>query len=287
MIPFIQQHIFLLMALLSSTLAALSGGLIGTYVVIKRISFIAGSLSHAILGGLGICLFFQKTFGLTWLTPEIGALFTAFFSAYLLGIGYFKLKEREDTLISMVWTIGMSIGIIFLAITPGGTTGDMLGYLFGNLLWAGKKEIIYLTLLFITGLLFHLKNHHKLVVLSFDEKQATLSGIHVQKLFLSLLFIVALVIIFLIKTVGAILVMSMLTIPTATVCHFAKNVKQIAHFSMLVGAFYSIIGVFLAYLLNWPLGASITLTASLGYCLVKLEFFTKLHRTNLFPKRSK
>jgi zinc transport system permease protein len=286
MMTFIQNNIFILMALLSSTLASLSGGLIGTYVVIKRISFIAGSLSHAILGGLGICLFFQKTFGLTWLTPEIGALFTALFSAYLLGIGYFKLKEREDTLISMVWTIGMSIGIIFLAITPGGTTGDMLGYLFGNLLWAGKKEIIYLTLLFIASLYFHLKHHHKLVVLSFDEKQALLSGINVQRLFLSLLFMIGLVIIFLIKTVGAILVMSMLTIPTATVCHFAKNVKQIAHFSMMVGAFYSIVGVLLAYLLNWPLGASITLVASIGYCLVKLGAFKKLHRTDFFPKRS-
>jgi len=286
MIAFIQNNIFIVMALVSSFLAALSGGLIGTYVVIKRISFIAGSLSHAILGGLGICLYFQRTYGITWLSPEIGAILTALFSSYLLGIGYFKLKEREDTLISMVWTIGMSVGIIFLAMTPG-TNGDMLGYLFGNLLWAGKKEIFYLFALFIVALIFHLKNHHKLVVLSFDEKQALLSGVKTQKLFLSLLFMVGLVIIFLIKTVGAILVMSMLTIPTATVCHFAKNVKEIAHYSMVVGALSSIIGVILAYLLNWPLGASITLTASVGYCLVKLGVFKTLHRADFFPKRSK
>lgn len=285
MMDLLSQNIFLVFALLSSCVASISSGIVGTYVVIKRISFLAGSLSHAILGGMGLFLYLQRKFHLEFLTPLLGALITAIACAFILGIGRYRFKEREDTLISILWSFGMSVGIIFLAMTPG-TNVDVLNYLFGNLLWTDTRDVILLFVLLVGSLLFYLRHHDELVALSFDEKQATLSGIDCKKLFIKLLVIVGIVIVFLIKTVGAILVMSMLTIPTATACHYGKDAKSIVRHSIMLGVLYSILGTFTAYFLNWPPGATITLIASLGYSLVKLGGLKKLKRSNFFPDRA-
>ncbi len=281
----INQNIFLIMALLSSTLASISSGIMGTYVVIKRISFLAGSLSHAVLGGMGFFLFLQRKYGLTYLNPTLGAFLTAIGCAFILGIGRYRFKEREDTLISILWSFGMSIGIIFLAMTPG-TNVDILNYLFGNILWTNAYDIYLLITLLVVVFIFHKRYYPSLVSMSFDEKQAVLSGVNCQELFVKLLILIGCVIVFLIKTVGAILVMSMLTIPTATACHYTKTVKGIINQSILLGALYAIIGVILAYILNWPPGATITLIASLGYSAVKMGALKRLNRTNFFPNRS-
>jgi zinc transport system permease protein len=119
--------------------------------------------------------------------------------------------------------------------------------------------------------------------MSFDEKQALLSGVNCSSLFIKLLILIGCVIVFLIKTVGAILVMSMLTIPTATACHYTKTVKGIALQSVILGFIYAVLGVVIAYILNWPPGATITLIASLGYSVVKTGAFKRLKRANLFP----
>lgn len=283
MSEFYRQNIFLIMALVSSGLAAISSGIIGTYVVIKRIAFLAGSLSHAILGGMGLFLFLQRTCHVSFLTPLLGALTTSTICALVLGYGRYRFKEREDTLISILWSFGMSIGIIFLAATPGPNV-DILNYLFGNLLWTGPKDIILLSSLLGLVLCFHIKYHYQLVALSFDEKQAELAGVNTKKLFITLLVLVGVVIVFLIKTVGAILVMSMLTIPSATACHYAKTVKSIVNQSIVLGLSYAFFGVILAYILNWPPGATITLMASVGYSVTKLGGFKKLKESEFFSK---
>lgn len=274
----IQQNIFLIMSLVSAALAAVSSGIVGTYVVIKRIAFIAGSLSHAILGGLGLFLYLERSFGFTFLSPTAGALLTAVVCALILGYGRYEWKEREDTLISIIWSFGMSIGIIFLAMTPG-TNVDVLNYLFGNILWTDSRDLMLLALLLIAVFIFHKKYFYDLVSMSFDEKQAQLTGIESKKLFLKLLVLTGIVIVFLIKTVGAILVMSMLTIPTATACHFAKTSVQIVRSSIALGLLYAVLGIFAAFALNWPPGATITLIASLGYTLVKFGAFTPFKKT--------
>lgn len=282
----IHSQLFLIMSLLSSILAAVSAGIVGTFVVIKRIAFLTGSLSHAILGGMGLFLFLQRTYDLPYLTPGLGAFVTAVISAFILSIGHYKLKEREDTLISIIWSFGMSIGIIFLGITPG-TSIDLLNYLFGNLLWSTNTDIFILCGLVITVTLFATGHYHELVALCFDEKQASLSGVDCKKLFIKLLILIGIVTVFLIKTVGAILVMSMLTIPSATACHFAKNVKGVIYLSITLGVFYSTAGVILAYLLNWPPGATITLLASVAYSATKLGTFKRLKRADFLPNRTK
>ena len=203
--------------------------------------------------------------------------------AAFLGFGRYRFKEREDTMISILWSFGMSVGIIFLAATPGPNI-DILNYLFGNLLWTDLKDIILLTSLLLFVIYFHIRHHYSIVAISFDEKQAELSGIDCKKLFIKLLILVGVVIVFLIKTVGAILVMSMLTIPSATACHYAKNVKSIVNQSILLGISYATGGIILAYILNWPPGATITLLASLGYSFVKLGGLSKIKVSGFFSK---
>jgi zinc transport system permease protein len=286
MMELFSQNIFLIMALLGSGLASISSGIMGTYVVMKRISFLSGSLSHAILAGMGICLYLQRKFHIEFLTPTLGAFLTAIVASFILGYGRYHFKEKEETLISILWSLGMSIGIIFLAMTPG-TNVDILNYLFGNLLWTGPSDVLILSILLIIVYFFHKKNFYKLVALSFDEKEAVLAGVNCRQLFITLLIFVGCIIVFLIKTVGAVLVMSMLTIPTAQACHFAKNARSLARLSVIFGLLYAILGVMVAYILNWPPGATITLMASIGYSLSKLGAFGRLKRANFLPKSSK
>src|SRR3990167_8647318 len=113
------ENPFLQTALWASLLAALASGVVGSFVVVKRIAFIAGSIAHSILGGMGFCLWLQRTQGLSWLDPIWGAFASAILSAFLLGWVHLNYRQREDAAIAAIWSTGMAIGIIFISITPG------------------------------------------------------------------------------------------------------------------------------------------------------------------------
>src|SRR3990167_5153616 len=131
--PFIQ------MAIWAGLLASMASGIIGAYVVIKRISFIAGSIAHSILGGMGFCLWLQRAHGITVCDPLFGAFASAIISALLLGWVHLNYREREDTVIAAIWSTGMAIGMIFISITPGSNV-ELLNYLFGNILWIENRD---------------------------------------------------------------------------------------------------------------------------------------------------
>ncbi|MBM3198975.1 MAG: metal ABC transporter permease, partial [Chlamydiae bacterium] len=113
------SHSFLFMPLLAGLLVSVTGGIVGSYVVVRRIVFIAGSISHAVLGGMGFCLWARVAYNLPFLTPLLGALFAALLAAALLGWTHLKYKEREDSVIATLWAAGMSLGVIFISYTPG------------------------------------------------------------------------------------------------------------------------------------------------------------------------
>jgi zinc transport system permease protein len=119
------DNIFLQMALWASLLASIASGVIGTLVVVKRIAFLAGSISHAILGGMGFCLWAQRTYDLPWLDPIWGAFASSIGSALLIGWIHLNYRQREDAVIAAIWSTGMAIGLIFLSLTPG-TNVDLL-----------------------------------------------------------------------------------------------------------------------------------------------------------------
>jgi len=113
---------FLIFSLAAALLASLSGGIIGSYVVIKRLANLCGSISHSVMGGMGFFLWLQKVHGISWCTPILGAFIAAIISAWVIGWIHLYFRQRVDAIIAAVWSTGMSIGVIFLALTPGSTS---------------------------------------------------------------------------------------------------------------------------------------------------------------------
>lgn len=257
---------FFLMSLIAGSAASVAGGIVGTYVVTKRIVFISGSISHAVLGGMGLALFLRKTFDLQWLQPIHGALFFSLAAAFLMGFIHLHYKEREDTIIASIWAFGMGLGVILLSLTPG-YNAEVLNFLFGNILWTDKSDITLLAgldlLIFVVLFFFH----KKFVAICFDEKQALLQGVWVKTLYFLLLSLVAITIVLLIQVVGVILVIAALTLPAATANLFSQKFGRILFLSVILGLIFTTLGMVFSFGLDWPPGATISLVATLGYFL--------------------
>lgn len=262
-IAFLQDP-FLQMALWASLLSSIASGMIGSFVIIKRISFIAGGIAHSLLGGMGACLWLQRTYGIAWLDPLIGAFLGAIISGLVLGWIHLHYRQREDAVISAIWSTGMALGVIFLSITPG-TNVDLMNYLFGNILWINHNDLLLLGLLDIVILLVICFYYRRFVALCFDEEQALLRGIPVQRLYMLLLALVAITIVLLIQVIGTILVIALLTIPATLASLCSKKLPWLMFLSVLFAAFFGFSGLSASYLLNWPPGSTIALTASIIY----------------------
>lgn len=256
--PFIQ------MAIWASLLAALASGIIGAYVVVKRISFIAGSIAHSILGGMGFCLWLQRSYGLSYCDPLLGAFASAILSALVLGWVHLHYKEREDAVIAAIWSTGMAIGMIFLSLTPGNSV-ELLNYLFGNILFIESSDLVRLVILngIILGLVAFY--YRKFLALCFDEEQTLLQGVAVKRLYLVLLSLVAISIVLLMQIIGIILVIALLTIPATLAGLFTNRLIVMMGSAALLCALFSVSGIAISFVLNWPPGATIALLAAISY----------------------
>ena len=257
---------FLLLSIAAALLASIAGGIVGSYVVVKRISFISGSIAHAVLSGMGLFLFLSRIYNLPWLHPLLGALVAAIFAALALGHIRFKYREREDSLIAAIWALGMAIGIIFVSLTPGYNV-ELMGFLLGNILWVSHFDIVLLAILDLVIIGLAIGLHTRLLQLCFDETQARLNKISVKVLYTLLLVMIALTVVLLIQVVGIVLVLTMLTIPPAIAGLFAKRLSQMICGSVLLGAIFSVVGTYLSYYLDWPSGATIALVAGVAYVI--------------------
>ena len=258
---------FLQMALLASLLASIASGTIGSFVVVKRIAFIAGAISHSLLGGMGFCLWLQRSYGLDWCDPLFGAFAGAIGSALLLGWIHLNYRQREDAVIAAIWSTGMAIGVIFISLTPG-TNVDLMNFLFGNILWINARDLILLGMLdvFIIGVIFYY--YRRFLALCFDEEQALLRGIPVRRLYMLLLSLVAVSVVLLIQVVGTVLVIALLTIPATLAGLFTNRLPIMIGSAICLSALFSFIGLEASYLLDWPPGSTIALLAALVYFAV-------------------
>jgi len=258
---------FLFMALLAGIAASVTSGIVGSYVVTKRIVFISGSISHSVLGGMGLFLWLRRTYDLTFLSPMQGALLSALGSAILLGWTHLKYKEREDSIIAALWATGMSVGVIFITFTPGYNV-ELMNFLFGNILWVTKTDLFTLLTLNVIVIGCTLLLYRKFQAICFDEEQAYLQGIAVQPLYMLLLCLIAFSVVVLIQIVGSILVISMLTMPAALASNLTHKLSSMMKIAVLAGILFTCTGMYMAYELNWPPGATITLIAATGYVCV-------------------
>ncbi|MCF7811272.1 metal ABC transporter permease [bacterium] len=257
---------FLRYSLLAGFLASFSFGVIGTYVVARRISYIAGAISHSVLGGIGAGLYLQSRFNCWWCDPIILAAVTALGAAIIISLVSMRAKQREDTIIGSIWAFGMAVGLLFIAKTPGYI--DPMSYLFGNILLITRSDIwliLGLDLLVIgIGILFY----NKFQAVSFDDEFALLRGIKVEYYYTLLLCLTALTVVLLIRVVGIVLVIALLTLPAATAGNFTKRLWQMMIISVIFCALFTSAGIVASYSLNTPSGPTIIVIAGLVYMVV-------------------
>lgn len=267
------ENPFLVMAIIAGCLASIASGIVGSYVVVKRIVFISGSIAHSVLGGMGFFLWLQRSHNISFATPLRGALFAAIISAVLMGWIHLKHRQREDTVIASIWAIGMSLGVIFTSLTPGYNV-ELMNFLFGNILWTSGKDILSLGFLNLIIVAFVVPLHKKFLAICFDEKQAELQGLNVKLLYIVLLCLVAISTVLLVQVIGSVLVIAMLAIPPAIASNFFHKLSLIMFASCFLGIIFTFLGTLFSYFLNWPPGASIALTTTFFY-VATLAFLKK------------
>lgn len=252
-------HGFLQHALLAGLLASIGCGVIGTFVVVRRISFLAGGIAHAVLAGMGIVYFFGGQ-------PLYGALPAAIIAALIIALISRRFKQYEDTLVAALWSVGIAIGIVFITRTPGYSV-DLLGYLFGNILLVTDSDLILMAILDLVILLFTGFYYKQLLAICFDEEFARVRGVRVELLHVLLLIMVALTVVLLVKVVGLILVMALLTLPAAAAMQFSRSLLRIMMLAVIFGALICSAGLWLSYTPDMPAGATMVITAALFYVL--------------------
>ena len=251
------QHGFLQHAVVASLLASSACGMVGTYVVVKRIGFLAGGIAHAVLGGMGAALFFG-------FSPMSGALVTAVFAALVLGLVKLHAREQEDILISAFWAAGMAIGILFISQTPGYQV-DLMTYLFGNVLLVSKQQLLMMLILNIVLVVTIVLFYKQFTAIAFDEEFARLRGLPVTMLYLTLLCLTAVSIVLMIQVVGLILVIALLTLPAAISQQYMQTMKSMMGLAVLLGTIFCLLGLGVSYSLDIPSGATIILITTLAY----------------------
>ena len=255
-------------ALAAGLLAAVACGVIGSYVVVKEIASISGGLAHAAFGGVGLGY-------LLGFDPMLGAVGFGLLSGAGIGVAYRRRTQGLETLVSMVWAVGMALGVIFLAMVPG-YAPDLAAYLFGNILLVSPTWILLAALLDGAVLLAVVLWHRPLQALCFDEEFAEVVGVPVTALLLLLLGLTALTVVLLIRVVGVILVIALLTIPAATARPWAATLGRLMALSTAVGATAIVGGLWLAWWLSigpgidLPTGPLIVIVAGALYGISKL-----------------
>ncbi len=256
------QHAFLQNALMAGLLAGITCGVVGSFVVVKRIGFLAGGIAHTVLGGMGAALFFG-------FNPTGGALVAAILAALLIGLATLHSREREDTLIAALWATGMAVGILFITKTPGYNT-ELMSYLFGNILMVSKQDLWLMAAMASVLILIIMLFFKQFLAVTFDEEFAVIRGIPVTLFYLLLLCIVAVTVVLLIQVVGLILVIALLTLPAAIAGQYTRTLMGMMLLATVLGIAFTAGGLSLSYAPDLPPGATIILLAGVTYVISTL-----------------
>ena len=261
----ILNYSFFRHALLAAILISVAGGIIGTYIVSRRLVFLSGGISHASFGGVGLAWYFG-------FNPIVGAAIFAIISALSIDQISRHQKIRMDSSIGILWSIGMAIGIIFVFLTPG-YSPNLMSFLFGNILTVSTLDLWLLTSLTIILAAFFIFYYRIILYIAYDETHAFSHKVPVQVFSLILLCLLALTIVFAIKIVGIILIVAMLTIPQAAANLLSKNFKSIIFYSILLGAIGAIAGLIFSYSFNIPSGAAIIFSQGILFLILKISIY--------------
>lgn len=253
-------------AIFAAWLGSLASGLIGPYIVVKRLNLMSGTLAHTLLGGVGLGLWLNRVMGLSFISPLCIALLTSVFSACLLSITHIYFRQKQDAIMSLLWSTGMAAGLILISKTPGSNL-ELSDYLFGNILWVSEESLFILVSLNCIIIFLTLLMYKQLFTVCFDEDHAKLHGLRFNLLYTLLLIVIALVVVILMETMGILLAMTLLTIPALIASSWCKHLKSLHIAAIILSLFLSTSGMLFSASLDWPVGATIALISGVVYTL--------------------
>ncbi|HPN37606.1 MAG TPA: metal ABC transporter permease [Melioribacteraceae bacterium] len=262
---------FMINALIAGTLASIAFGVVGSYIVVKKISYISGGISHTAYGGIGLGYFLG-------FSPLLGAVGFSILAAIIIAYLRTKRNNNEDTIIGIMWSLGMALGILFISLTEG-YAPNLNGYLFGNILVVPTEELYLMFVLDLVIVLSVYCFYDKFLAITFDEEFARVKGIKVDLYYLILLILIAFTTVVLIKLVGIILVIALLTIPGAISLQFVKSLRSMMILSTIIGFLFNLLGLIISYYLNISSGATIIIIAVISYIIsliLKNYYFNKI-----------
>lgn len=258
-------------------------GTIGTYITINRFSYIAGALSHSILFGMGLFNYLKVIVNpkypqfMAFLTPINGAFLSSIVFSIIIGILYNSKKERMDTILSAIWSIGMSAGILFIFLTPG-YNQEITRYLFGNILLVSSQDLLFLYLFSFLIILIFSFFYKNILLIGFDNDFSYLMGQDVKKFNFIAIFIIGIAIVLMTQIVGIVLLIALLTLPSATILKFNLSFKKTIIFSCILTFIAGFFGLFLSYNFDLPSSPIIILFIGLIYISAFLKDKFKINR---------
>ena len=276
----ILRYNYLSNAVIACVLSGITCGIIGTYIVARRMVFLCGGITHASFGGLGIAFYAGAN-------PILGATVFAVLSALGIEWSNSRSKIRPDSAIGMVWGIGMAVGALFIALRPGYTSGDMANFLFGSIITVTHADIIALATLSAVLVLGAILWHRPIMFAAFDRNFAEASGVAVKVINYAMAVVTAITIVLSIRTMGIVLLISLLTMPVVTANTLFKDYRKIAPTAVIIGVIAGIAGIALSYHAEVPSGPAIIFMLTLAFLTIKLlslwikrQILRKIHHTN-------
>ncbi len=257
------QYDFMQNALAASLLVSVLSAITGTFIVIKRLVFLSGGISHGAFAGLGGAYFLG-------INPFLGAMFVAILSAVAITRVILRQNQPADATIGILWATGMAAGVLFVSITPG-YAPDLIPYLFGDILTTGRAQLYWMAGLSLVNLLLTIALFRQLVAVSFDDEFARLRGLPVGVIMLVLMLMNSVAIVLMIQSVGIILVMALLTIPPLIGLALAQNIRVVMLYAFVSAVLITVGGLFLSYYLDLPSGPAIVLLGAVLLMVVKIK----------------
>ncbi|MFY9943308.1 MAG: metal ABC transporter permease [Desulfobacterales bacterium] len=266
------QYEFMRNALAAGLLASVICGVIGSLVVVNRIVFLSGGIAHAAYGGIGLAFFF----GWPYLAGTLGFSLAA---AMLMALVTLRARHRADTIIGVLWAVGMAIGVVLLDLTPGYNV-DLMGYLFGSILTVPRQALWQMAIVAAVNLVIVLGRYPEFLALSYDEEFARIRGVPVRPLYLLMIAMIAVSVVVIIRVVGLILVIALLTIPPYIAEKYARSLLQMIGLAGLLSGGFTLTGLYLSYRFDLTSGATIILVAAAGFfvCLAWERLKTRRER---------
>ena len=256
------QYDFIQNAIIAGVLISIAAGIIGSLVVVNKLTFLTGGIAHSSYGGIGIAIYLG-------LPVLFGATVFAIITAVIIAMLTLNKRNRVDSLIGLMWAFGMAIGIIFVDLTPGYNV-DLMSYLFGSIIAVSSADIWYMTILDIFVISIVMIFYKEILAVSYDSEFAALRGINTKFFYTLILILASLCVVAAIKAVGLILVIALLTIPTYLAEAFANRLSTMMIISSILATMFTIIGLAISYFYDISSGASIIITAVTLLTIVKL-----------------